>query len=156
MRQNTKVVVASSGSNTTTTSDDTAVTDQPVFDASVARGTRSANNSPVKKARHEISGAWQTHEWNGKMRRKSIRQSGGIPSEVAMSGGIPPLPGMASAVNEMDTLSETDESNPANQDGAERGRLFIRVVGVKDLTIPLPRSMSTTAVRTSPLLTCTR
>ena len=44
------------------------------------------------------------------------------------------------AVNEMESLSEVDELETTNQEGAERGRLFVRVVGLKDLKLPLPRS----------------
>ena len=70
------------------------------------------------------------------MRRKSLRS---VDKKVA-SGPAPPLPGQASAlgiVPEDTTLPFEDY-----EDGVERGRLFVKVVGVKDLDLPLPQSKS--------------
>ena len=134
MRQNTKLVVASSGSHDS--SNDNA--EGPKIPP---RGTKSAGNSPVK-----ASATWTTEPWNGRIRRKSIRQSGGSPMKrPGASGPAPPLPGMSSnvtcgseiAVAEPDNLPEIEEFD----DGTERGRLFVKVVGVKDLDLPLPRGM---------------
>ena len=138
MRQNTKLVVASSGSHDSSSD----ATEPPKLHP---RATKSAGNSPVK-----ASATWTTEPWNGRIRRKSIRQSGGSPmkrqglhSGPLHSGPVPPLPGMESnvasgpenAIAEPDAVLETDEF----EDGAERGRLFVKVVGVKDLDLPLPR-----------------
>ena len=133
MRQNTKLVVASSGSHDS--SNDTA--EGPKLQPRV---TKSAGNSPVKS-----SATWTTEPWNGRIRRKSIRQSGGSPMKRPAAGPAPPLPGMSSnvmsssetAVVEPDALPEIEEYD----DGTERGRLFVKVVGVKDLDLPLPRGM---------------
>ena len=132
MRQNTKVVVARSAS-------DESASDVVDSHGSRARGTRSAGNSPRKASQAQT---WTTEPWNGKVRRKSIRQSGGSPQKRAPSGPVPPLPGQHSNVtsdlgnvNEDEAMSGFDES----EDGAERGRLFVKVVGVKDLDLPLPR-----------------
>ena len=128
MRQNTKMVVASSVSHESAGDDVEAP--NPKF-----RGTRSAGNSPVKQSQ---AGTWTTEPWNGKTRRKSIRQSAGSPMKPpSLSAAVPPLPGMQSNVSTGDneTLPEADES----EEGKERGRLFVKVVGVKDLDLPLPK-----------------
>ena len=132
MRQNTKVVVASSASHEST-SDATESEEPP------ARGTRSAGNSPRKASRTQT---WTTEPWNGKIRRKSIRQSGGSPSKKPSSGPAPPLPGQQSNVaGGLGSLNEDELVQNAEEfeDGAERGRLFVKVVRVKDLDLPLPR-----------------
>lgn len=133
MRQNTKLIVASSASHDSSNDKDEVPKLQP-------RVTKSAGNSPIK-----ASATWTTEPWNGKIRRRSIRQSGGSPMKrpVAANGSVPPLPGRTSnvassvdnAAAESDTVPELEEF----QDGAERGRLFVKVVGVKDLDLPLPR-----------------
>ncbi|KAL8827813.1 MAG: hypothetical protein Q9170_006861 [Blastenia crenularia] len=131
MRQNTKVVIASSASHESagdsTESQDTG-----------ARGTRSAGNSPRKPSH---SKTWTTEPWNGKVRRKSIRQSGGSPQKVINSGPAPPLPGQQSNVaSELHSVAEDETMIPEEiEDGAERGRLFVKVQRVKDLDLPLPR-----------------
>ena len=140
MRQNTKLVVASSGSHDSSNDKSEAPKLNP-------RATKSAGNSPVKS-----SATWTTEPWNGRIRRKSIRQSGGSPMKRPglASGPVPPLPGMASNVSsdletagaEPDTLPEVEEF----EDGAERGRLFVKVVGVKDLDLPLPRGKESVKV----------
>lgn len=131
MRQNTKVVVASSASHEFDA--DAAGTQDPSF-----RGTRSAGNSPRKASQQ----TWTTEPWNGKIRRKSIRQSGGSPQKKPLSGPVPPLPGQASNVSSsLDCVAEDQANIKAEEfeDGAERGRLFVKVVRVKDLDLPLPR-----------------
>lgn len=133
MRQNTKVVVASSTSKETV--------EGPEAEDPLARGTRSAGNSPVKR---NTSSTWTTEPWNGKVRRKSIRQSAGSPMKKAASGVAPPMPGMPSNVSSgLDAVAEDEimpEIDEFDQNG-ERGRLFVKVVGVKNLEMPLPRSM---------------
>lgn len=132
MRQNTKVVVARSAS-------DESASDVVESHGPRARGTRSAGNSPRKSSQVQT---WTTEPWNGKMRRKSIRQSGGSPQKKGFSGPAPPLPGQHSnitsdlgSVNEDEVMPGFDEI----EDGGERGRLFVKVVGVKDLNLPLPK-----------------
>ena len=136
MRQNTKVIVASSASHESASSTDE--TQDPS-----TRGTRSAGNSPRKASQTKT---WTTEPWNGKIRRKSIRQSGGSPSKSRISmGPAPPLPGQESnvasgldSVNEDEAMLNTEE---IGEDG-ERGRLFVKVVRVKDLDLPLPKGKS--------------
>ncbi|KAL9076529.1 MAG: hypothetical protein Q9161_000861 [Pseudevernia consocians] len=135
MRQNTKVIIASSASHESAESGtDTLGTQEPA-----ARGTRSAGNSPRKPSHTQT---WTAEPWNGKIRRKSIRKSGGIPSKAPASGPAPPLPGQQSnvasglgSVTEDESLQITEE---IGEDG-ERGRLFVKVVRVKDLDLPLPK-----------------
>ncbi|MCJ1354451.1 MAG: Bud site selection protein bud4 [Icmadophila ericetorum] len=134
MRQNTKVVVASSNANE-------AGFDNGDVHGPTARGTRSAGNSPRKPSQQ----TWTTEPWNGKIRRKSIRQSTGTQQKKPVAGPVPPLPGQQSNVtNGLGSVAE-DQSAFATDDfeeGTERGRLFVKVVGVKDLDLPLPRGQS--------------
>ncbi|OAX81868.1 hypothetical protein ACJ72_03781 [Emergomyces africanus] len=125
MRQNTKVIVASSRQDETS-----PVDGDP-------RGTKSAGNSPRKPSQQ----TWTTEPWNGKMRRQSIKLAGGMPKKKPVPGSVPPLPGQESnakpevgGVDELETNSVEDI-----EEGDERGRLFVKVVGVKDLDLPLAR-----------------
>ena len=131
MRQNTKVIIASSASHESNPEADDE-------EHHGMRGTRSAGNSPRKASQTQT---WTTEPWNGKVRRKSIRKSGGIPSKPA-SGPVPPLPGQQSNVaSGLGSVAE-DEGIAQNEeigDDGERGRLFVKVVRVKDLGLPLPK-----------------
>lgn len=134
MRQNTKIVIASSASHESAT--DTIETVEHGV-----RGTRSAGNSPRKPSQPH---PWTTEPWNGKVRRKSLRQSGGSPQKKSISGSAPPLPGQQSnvasglgSVTEDEAMLNSDEVD----DGGERGVLFVKVVRVKDLDLPLPKGI---------------
>jgi hypothetical protein len=143
MRQNTKVVVAKR-----TFSND--VPPSPTLEqrpsSSQATGSRSAGNSP-RKPSHERAKSWTTEPWNGKVRRKSIRTTSGGKKAIP-SGPVPPLPGQESAVTAgLDTVVEDQimasaDDNELLGEGIERGRLFVKVVGVKDLDLPMPPSKS--------------
>lgn len=135
MRQNTKVVVATSGSHDSA-SDAAEYQDHP------ARATRSAGSSPRKPSQQ----TWTTEPWNGKTRRKSVRLSGGSPQKKGLGGPAPPLPGQASNVaTGLDSVAEDQSllNGEDFEDGTERGRLFVKVLRVKDLDLPLPRGTST-------------
>jgi len=114
MRQNTKLVAA---------------TDKETEEL---RGVRSAGNSPVKKDRPQ---SWTVEPWNGQMRRKSVRK------RTALTGGpAPPLPGQESNAAALNPLAEEDlAAEMATAESGERGRLFVKVMGVKDLDLPLPK-----------------
>ncbi|KAK0303928.1 Bud site selection protein bud4 [Friedmanniomyces endolithicus] len=141
MRQNTKVVIASNrnfsnDSNDTNKSVDSNAT-LPTSPRAV-RGTRSAGSSPRKPSAEQVL---KTEPWNGKTRRKSVRQAS---AQQQARGPAPPLPGQESAM----VLSSVDEDYATATgsldddvpEGTERGRLFVKVVGVKDLDLPLPRN----------------
>jgi len=137
MRQNTKVVIASNRNF----SGDSMPPKSPAFGS----GSRSAGNSPRKSSGGEKF--IQTEPWNGKVRRKSSRRSSGGRKSYAV-GPAPPLPGHESALgvlNEYSTLDNEDEE-------IERGRLFVKVVSVKDLDLPLPRSTYSSCIDTKDLL----
>ncbi len=124
MRQNTKLVVASSD------------IDKPTDES---RGTRSAGNSPVKKDRPQ---SWTVEPWNGQTRKRSIRENVS-PRKKVGSGPAPPLPGFESNVTGLGILTEEEPTLEQNMgDNGERGRLFVKVIGVKDLDLPLPKSKS--------------
>jgi hypothetical protein len=121
MRQNTKLVAASDK------------------DSDEFRGCRSAGNSPVKGTRPE---SWTVEPWNGNTRQRSGRKR---TNTVAGTGLVPPLPGQesnaAAPASGLKPLSEEDlNAEMAGPDSGERGRLFVKVMGVKDLDLPLPRS----------------
>lgn len=114
MRQNTKLVAAS---------------DKEARDD--VRKARSANSSPIK----ERPQSWTVEPWNGQMRRGSTRKHPGP------SGPVPPLPGHESNAAALNQVPEEDLNVQASApDSGERGRLFVKVMGVKDLDLPLPRS----------------
>ena len=135
MRQNTKMVVASSASHDSAS--DSVDILQPYN-----RGTRSAGNSPRKTSQTRT---WTTEPWNGKTRRKSIRQPSSSPQKKQAGGPVPPMPGQPSnASSALDRVAEDDvaPSGEEVEDGVERGRLFVKVVGVKELDLPLPKGKS--------------
>jgi hypothetical protein len=126
MRQNTKVIVASSRQ------DDPSPPETGVD----GRDTKSAGNSPRKASQQ----TWTTEPWNGKTRRQSIKIAGGMPKKRPVGGPVPPLPGQQSNAKEaLDCVDENLNADDDLEDDAERGRLFVKVVGVKDLDLPLPR-----------------
>ncbi|KAI0014128.1 DUF1709-domain-containing protein [Xylariaceae sp. FL0662B] len=118
MRQNTKVVTA---------------TDKETDDSRA--GIRSAGNSPVKQQRPQ---SWTVEPWNGK-HRKSLRKRHG-PSP---GGPAPPMPGQESNATAISSLPEEETSELATEECGERGRLFVKVMGVKDLDLPLPKNERT-------------
>jgi hypothetical protein len=127
MRQNTKVVVASSRQFSD---------EKPPGEREKAK---FENNSP-RKTSDERRPAWTTEPWNGKVRRRSLRTASGA-RRAAAAGPAPPLPGQESAV--AGGLDSVEEHNAEEcEEGTERGRLFVKVVGVKDLELPLPKSKS--------------
>ena len=142
MRQNTKVIVASS--------DNTLALGAYQLKPTGGRGTRSAGNSPRKGSNERPS--WSVEPWNGNMRRKSIKDVGGDVRKRPGSGAAPPMPGQPSNVTStMESLTEGTAALEERQEGVERGRLFVKVIGVEELKLPLPtgklivRSSSRTA-----------
>jgi hypothetical protein len=115
MRHNTKVVTAS---------------DKDSED--LRPPTRSAGNSPVKQMRPQ---SWTVEPWNGQTKKKSNLK------RPVTNGPVPPMPGHESNVAPMSTLPEEDATTDVTvEDSGERGRLFVKVMGVKDLDLPIPKS----------------
>ncbi|KAI7119097.1 DUF1709-domain-containing protein [Hortaea werneckii] len=145
MRQNTKVVVASnrnvSGtSHATASSNDSAA--RPMSPTSsesrppVSR--RSSNRSPRKASGEQFL---KTEPWNGKQRRRSQRAASAQKARNPyLNEPAPPLPGQESALGVV--AEDYATTGPAEEldENAERGRLFVKVVGVKDLALPMPRN----------------
>jgi hypothetical protein len=129
MRQNTKLVTASDKDN-----EDLRI------------GTRSAGNSPVKQHQQRPQ-SWTVEPWNGKQKR-SVRKRHG----PSLSGPVPPLPGQESNATAMNSVPEEETPELATDECGERGRLFVKVMGVKDLDLPLPRSKSSIQWDTKPNL----
>ncbi|KAJ6446499.1 GTP binding protein (Bud4) [Purpureocillium lavendulum] len=119
MRQNTKVVTASDK------------------DGEMMWKARSANNSPIKTDRPQ---SWVVEPWNGQPRQRSASRK-----RPVNNGPVPPLPGQdsnATAINHA-AAAEDDAQSEATIDSGERGRLFVKVMGVKDLDLPLPKNERT-------------
>ncbi|KAL4864462.1 hypothetical protein BDV12DRAFT_11195 [Aspergillus spectabilis] len=129
MRHNTKVIVASSRPEEEPVP--TPTTGEPSADA---RSTRSAA-SPQRKVSQQT---WTTVPWNSGARRASIRTPSGAIRKKPVAGPVPPLPGQQSNAQEPPTPVEEIEPT-AFEDGEERGRLFVKVVGLKYMDLPLPR-----------------
>jgi hypothetical protein len=129
MRQNTKVVVASN-----------RVEEE-------SRAAKAAEAAAVEPTPRKISQqTWVTEPWNGKSRRRSIRTAGETsPRKKAVSAPVPPSPGHTSAIQDgLGAVHEDEITEEEAQDfdeNAERGRLFVKVVGVKDLDLPLSRGV---------------
>lgn len=132
MRQNTKVVIASNRNEEEPAIPNGSTTQDP-------RGTRSAGSSPRKASQQ----TWTTEPWNGQPRKPSVKMAGGLPKKKPVGGPVPPLPGRQSNVQE--APATIDENEPLGQeayeDGEERGRIFVKVVGIKYMDLPLPRGM---------------
>lgn len=116
MRQNTKVVVGNDRGDE-------------------FHGARSAGNSPIKKERPQ---SWTVEPWNGHQRQASYRDKSN-PRKKPVPGAVPPMPGQESNATGLGMVSE-ETSSTDNAEEGERGRLFVKVIGVKDLDLPLPRS----------------
>lgn len=138
MRQNTKVVVANrTVSNESKESKDFKDSDQrhqPVAERPdpAQREVKSANSSPRKPS----GPAFTTEPWNGRTRRRSARRST-INPENGLPGG--PVPANIQDLT-LGTVNEDHSLCMEDPSGADRGRFFVKVVGAKDLDLPLPRS----------------
>ncbi|RMD39542.1 hypothetical protein DV735_g5579, partial [Chaetothyriales sp. CBS 134920] len=143
MRQNTKVVVASSRLSHDDPRLPTGLLntqdDQPVV-------ASAEPNEVVASPRNVSQPTWVAEPWNGKSRRKSIRVGGekGASKRKPVDGPVPPLPGQPS--NVLGSVAEGDVAEDEIEEfeeGVERGRLFVKVIGVKDLNLPLPKNEPT-------------
>ncbi|KAK1827104.1 hypothetical protein QBC39DRAFT_267712 [Podospora conica] len=116
MRQNTKLVAASDK------------------DSDDFRGYRSAGNSPVKQSRPQ---SWVVEPWNPQVRKRSS-----VRKRAINTGPAPPLPGQESNATAV-TAQEEEAVEMTAEDSGERGRLFVKVMGVKDLDLPIPKNERT-------------
>lgn len=126
----------------------------------VVHATSDEVSSPREAFGHSRTQSWGSVEPWKNDRRKSGRKSGGR-RDILTKGGVPPLPGQESAavlasVEEQNNSSNnnslavpdidphtgmlSDEEQPVS---AERGRLFVKVLGVKELNLPLPQGQPT-------------
>ncbi|KAK2875179.1 hypothetical protein FQN49_001716 [Arthroderma sp. PD_2] len=126
MRQNTKMVVATSHPE----------------DESTGGNNQSltAPNSPRKGSQQ----TWTTEPWTSKSRRQSIKIAGAMPRKKVANESVPPLPGQESSVKESangveEAEAEAGDAADSTEEEGDRGRLFVKVVGAKDLDLPLPR-----------------
>ncbi|KAF2481747.1 hypothetical protein BDY17DRAFT_311407 [Neohortaea acidophila] len=151
MRENTKVVIAttrdfSGDSNGTAESgstirgsDNAHQPQSPTSETPKASRTAKKDNSSPRKASAEQF--LKTEPWNGKVRRKSVRLAS-AQQAAHLTDVAPPLPGQESALGVVDEDYAAGSSNLEDDvgEGVERGRLFVKVVGVNDLALPLPRN----------------
>ena len=148
MRQNTKVVIASERASE---DEKRPLTAEKIPEGGIAAPESSTNGVQISP-RKISQPTWTAEPWIGKSRRKSIRVGGDTApvKRKPVQGPAPPLPGLASNVE--DPLPDEDvleDEAEDLEDGAERGRLFVKVMGVKELNLPLPDCKSC-----SPQLDC--
>ncbi|KOS17913.1 Bud site selection protein BUD4 [Escovopsis weberi] len=121
MRQNTKLVSAS----------DKDGEDGWRSRNNAAAAAAAAPTTPIKPIRPQ---SWTVEPWNGSTRR-SVRKGPGS------SGPVPPVPGRESNTTSLNRVVEEDAMGEmAALETGERGRLFIKVMGVKDLDLPIPKN----------------
>ncbi|EXJ72655.1 uncharacterized protein A1O5_03801 [Cladophialophora psammophila CBS 110553] len=139
MRQNTKIVVASEHGS----QDECRSPELPTSTEHGLLGVPTEANQVHTSPRKTSQPTWTAEPWNGKIRRKSIRVGGekAVSKRKPVEGPVPPLPGQASNAQEgLDAVAEDEIGEEEEwEDGAERGRLFVKVVGVKDLQMPFPQ-----------------
>ena len=140
MRQNTKIVVASERIS----QDECRSPGFPTSHADDLLAPPSPEANQVQPSPRKTSQpTWTAEPWNGKIRRKSIRVGGekAVSKRKPVDGPVPPLPGQVS--NAQETLGAVAEDEIGEEEdweeGSERGRLFVKVVGVKDLQMPFPQ-----------------
>ncbi|CAD6506519.1 BgTH12-07746 [Blumeria graminis f. sp. triticale] len=122
MRQNTKIVVATSDNRN-----------------SPHPRPHSTNNSPIKP---EAPQSWTVEPWIGKMRKSSAQskpQSGR--QQPSCQAPVAPDTEVNANGSQKDLGKDLEEEHVDEEH--ERGRLFVRVLGVKDLNLPLPPSEKT-------------
>ncbi|KAJ9608321.1 Bud site selection protein bud4 [Cladophialophora chaetospira] len=139
MRQNTKIVVASER----VSHDECRSPALPTVTEGGLLGVPTEANHVVPSPRKTSQPTWTAEPWNGKTRRKSIRVGGekAVTKRKPVEGPVPPLPGHTSNAQESLGVVAEDELGEEEEweEGAERGRLFVKVVGVKDLQMPFPQ-----------------
>ncbi|KAL2428633.1 Bud site selection protein BUD4 [Exophiala dermatitidis] len=140
MRQNTKIVVASER----VPQDECVSPALPSTEGEGALAPPTLEANKVQPSPRKTSQpTWSTEPWNGKVRRKSIRVGGerALSKRKPVEGPVPPLPGQASNAQEsLESVAEDELGEEEDwEDGMERGRLFVKVVGVKDLQMPFPQ-----------------
>ena len=105
---------------------------------------------------HARGQSWSVEPWRSTHRRRSQRDSFGGSRRRPSAGPAPPLPGREGVTTtRLPSVSEagrsslgsapegSDNNNNNNNNNAERGRLFVKVISVKDLTLPLPQGQPT-------------
>ncbi|OQO13663.1 hypothetical protein B0A48_01892 [Cryoendolithus antarcticus] len=129
MRQNTKVVIASNRNISGSSTDATASTMEPPRRGS----SRGAKGSPRKPSAEQFL---KIEPWNGASRRKSVRNAS---AQNTITEPAPPLPGQESALGVVsENATGTGSLDEEVSEGVEKGRLFVKVVGVKNLDLPMP------------------
>ena len=95
----------------------------------------------LRNQSHKRTQSWQVEPWKGSGRRRSTRnslgQTGAQQDRVAS-----PIPGPTSPTHLVPpsaTAGVEAQKPPTPPENGERGRLFVKVIGVKDLTLPLPQ-----------------
>jgi hypothetical protein len=74
--------------------------------------------------------------WNPQVRKRSS-----VRKRTAATGPVPPLPGQESNATAFNSINEDDAGvEMATEESGGRGRLFVKVMGVKDLDLPIPKS----------------
>ena len=95
------------------------------------------------KPGHSRTQSWSVEPWRASTRRRSTRDSlgGSVRKRPSNIGAMPPVgkDGKPLPMVDENDVEGRASLNPQPDDGAERGRLFVKVIGVKDLGLPLPQ-----------------
>ena len=106
--------------------------------------SRDIDEEPTARAQgHKRTQSWQVEPWNGPGRRRSARNSLGQ-TRGQQDGTALPVPGQIDPASSQlappqITTGMEGQKPPTPPENGERGRLFVKVIGVKDLTLPMPQ-----------------
>jgi len=107
--------------------------------------SRDIDEEPTARPQsHKRTQSWQVEPWKGSGRRRSTRnslgQTGGQQDGTASSGPGQAGPTPALHLAPPPTIAGVEgQKPPTPPENGERGRLFVKVIGVKDLTLPMPQ-----------------
>lgn len=111
------------------------------------------------KPGHSRTQSWSVEPWRASTRRRSTRDSlGSVRKRPSNIGAMPPVgkDGKPLPMVDENDVEGRASLNPQADDGAERGRLFVKVIGAKDLGLPLPQGEKLPLLLSGdPLLTTT-
>jgi len=107
--------------------------------------SRDIDEEPTARPQgHKRTQSWQVEPWKGAGRRRSTRNSLGQ-TGGQQDGTAPPMPGQTNPAPALHlapppaTAGMEGQKPPTPPENGERGRLFVKVIGVKDLTLPMPQ-----------------
>ncbi|KAF8454626.1 cell division protein anillin-domain-containing protein [Kalaharituber pfeilii] len=107
--------------------------------------SRESDEENSRMQGHQRTRSWQVEPWKSPSSRRRSQRSSLGQGDKKQDGPAPPMPGQPDAATKThlappSTAPAIDDKNPITPpENGERGRLFVKVIGVKDLTLPLPQ-----------------